>query len=158
MTPPSASKLSEPKEAFPYKPPTDLIKTQYRHIFALKQPLHDRLPKVIFDKVLAFFFLLAVSPILLLVKIAYLIEGWLIPENKGPMFFSYNAISQGQIIPKYKIRLIKTKFIDPVGAAKGDWHAFSAEWSPNSRTHVGHFVKSFIWTSCRSFTASSKAT
>ena len=52
-------------------------------------------------------------------------------------------MSKGKIIPKYKIRLIKTKYIDPEGAKKGDWHAFSAEWTPNSRTHVGHFVKKF---------------
>ncbi len=61
----------------------------------MKQPLPDRLPKLIFDKVLAFILLLLVSPILLLVKVAYLIEGWMIPENKGPMFFSYNAINRG---------------------------------------------------------------
>jgi len=86
-------------------------------------------------------FLIFAAPIFLLVKIAYVIEGWIIPENKGPMFFSYNAMSKGKIIPKYKIRLIKTKYIDPEGAKKGDWHAFSAEWTPDSRTHVGHFVK-----------------
>ena len=136
-------KQTEPKEAFPYKPPSALIKTKYRYIFELEEPLKDRWPKLIFDKVMALIFLVLASPILLLLKLAYLLEGWLIPENKGPMFFSYNAMSQGRIIPKYKIRLIKTKFIDAEGAKRGDWHAFSAEWSPESRTHVGHFVKKF---------------
>jgi lipopolysaccharide/colanic/teichoic acid biosynthesis glycosyltransferase len=135
--------LQEPKEAFPYKPPTDFIKTRYQHIFALTAPLPIRWPKYVFDKVLALFFLTIAAPVLLLIKIAYSIEGLLIPENRGPMFFSYRAISHGRVIPKYKIRLIKTRFIDPVGAAKGDWHAFSAEWSEDSRTHVGHFVKKF---------------
>lgn len=133
----------EPQGAFPYKAPDDFIKTKYHHIFQLKEPLADRLPKVLFDKVTAVTFLIFSAPIFLLVKIAYVIEGCIIPENKGPMFFSYNAISKGKIIPKYKIRLIKTKFIDPEGAKKGDWHAFSAEWTPDSRTHVGHFVKKF---------------
>lgn len=133
----------EPKGAFPYKAPDDFIKTKYHHIFQLKEQLDDRLPKVLFDKVMAIIFLIFAAPIFLLVKIAYVIEGWIIPENKGPMFFSYNAMSKGKIIPKYKIRLIKTKFIDPVGAKKGDWHAFSAEWTPDSRTHVGKFVKKF---------------
>lgn len=133
----------EPKGAFPYKAPDDEIKARYRHIFELKQPLEDKWAKLIFDKVAASIFLLIAAPILLLVKIAYVIEGLLIPENKGPMFFSYNAVSQGKIIPKYKIRLIKTKYIDPEGAKKGDWHAYSAEWTPESRTHVGHFVKKF---------------
>ena len=59
------------------------------------------------------------------------------------MFFSYNAVSAGKIFPKYKIRLIKTSHIDQEGAARGDWIAYSAEWSPESRTYVGSFVKKF---------------
>lgn len=134
---------NEPKEAFPYKAPDASIRAQYAYIFELKKPLPDRLPKLLFDKVLALCFLLLAAPVLLLVKIAYLVEGWLIPENRGAMFFSYNAMSQGRVIPKYKIRLIKTKFIDAEGAKRGDWYAHSAEWSQDSRTHVGHFVKKF---------------
>ena len=134
---------SEPEEAFPYKPPSDEIKERYAHIFELEGPLPGRFFKTIFDKVVAFGLLVAAAPVLLLVKIAYLIEGWVISENAGPMFFHYNAISAGAIIPKYKIRLIKTKFIDQEGAKRGDWHAFSAEWTEESRTRVGHFVKRF---------------
>lgn len=133
----------EPEEAFPYKPPTDEIKQEYAHIFQLGGPLKSRFFKTAFDKLVAFLLLVAASPVLLLVKVAYLIEGWLIPENKGPMFFHYNAVSAGKVIPKYKIRLIKTKYIDQEAAARGDWHAFSAEWTPDSRTRVGHFVKNF---------------
>lgn len=134
---------SEPKEAFPYKPPSKEIKEKYQHIFALKKPLDDRLPKLIFDKVVAALLLLVASPILFLLRIAYIIEGLIIPENKGPMFFSYNAVSAGKIFPKYKIRLIKTSYIDQEGAARGDWIAYSAEWTPESRTYVGRFVKKF---------------
>ena len=83
------------------------------------------------------------APIFLVLKMAYLIEGWLIPENKGPMFFYYNAISAGRVIPKYKMRLIKMKYIEPEGAKRHDWIAYSAEWSEDSRTHVGQFVKKF---------------
>lgn len=134
---------SEPAEAFPYKPPSDEIKEKYAHIFELEGPLRNRFSKTIFDKVVAFLLLVAASPILLLVKIVYVVEGWLIPENSGPMFFHYNAISAGKVIPKYKIRLIKSKYIDQEGAKRGDWHAFSAEWTADSRTRVGQFVKSF---------------
>ena len=133
----------EPKEAFPYKPPTEEIKTRYAAIFKLTKPLPERLPKLIFDKVVAALLLLLASPALLLLKIAYVIEGILIPENKGPMIFSYNAVSAGKVFPKYKIRLIKEKYIDQEGAKRGDWIAFSAEWTPDSRTHVGHFAKKF---------------
>jgi lipopolysaccharide/colanic/teichoic acid biosynthesis glycosyltransferase len=133
----------EPDIAFPYKPPSDEIKRKYANIFALSAPLEPRLLKLIFDKIVALLLLLASAPILLAIKLAYVIEGFLLPENRGPMFFSYNAVSQGKIIPKYKIRLIKQKFIDPEGAKRGDWHAYSAEWTPDSRTHTGHFVKKF---------------
>lgn len=137
------TEVVEPKQAFPYKPPTDEIKRKYRHIFELKDPLPARWAKVTFDKLVALVMLLFSVPILLLLKAAYVIEGWLIPENAGPMFFYYNAVSAGQIIPKYKIRLIKTKYIDPEGAKRHDWIAFSAEWTPDSRTYAGSFVKKF---------------
>lgn len=103
----------------------------------------ERFPKLVFDKVVSGLLLLAAAPVLLLLKIAYVIEGWLIPENKGPMIFSYNAVSAGKVFPKYKIRLIKEKYIDQEGAKRGDWLAYSAEWTPDSRTHVGQFAKKF---------------
>ena len=133
----------EPREAFPYKPPTDEIRRKYPHIFQFNTSLPIRLLKTFFDKVVAIFLLLLSIPILFLLKLAFLIEGWLIPENSGPMFFYYHAVSAGQVFPKYKIRLIKTRYIEPEGAKRGDWIAYSAEWSPNSRTHVGQFVKKF---------------
>jgi lipopolysaccharide/colanic/teichoic acid biosynthesis glycosyltransferase len=74
-------------------------------------------------------------------KIAYVIEGWLIPESKGPMFFYYWGVTEGRRMKKWKIRLIKQKYIEPEGAARHEWIAFSAEWTPDSRTHVGAFVK-----------------
>ena len=135
--------ILEPKEAFPYKPPTEEIRHKYDHIFLLKEPLAPRFFKTLFDKLVAASLLLASLPVLLAMKVAFVIEGWLIPENKGPMFFFYNAISAGKIVPKYKIRLIKTKYIEPEGANRGDWIAYSAEWTPESRTYVGRFVKKF---------------
>ena len=137
------NKQIEPKEAFPYKPPTSAIKQQYANIFEINKPLPPRFFKSAFDKMVASIMLLISLPILLFLKMAFLIEGWLIPENKGPMFFYYNAVSGGRIIPKYKIRLIKLKYIEPEGAKRHDWIAFSAEWTPESRTYVGEFVKKF---------------
>lgn len=134
---------SEPIQAFPYKPPTEAIRRQYAHLFTLDQPLQPRLLKTAFDKLVALALLLVAAPILACLKLAYMVEGWLDPEAKGPLFFHYNAVSAGNVFPKYKIRLIKTKFIDAEGARRGDWHAFSAEWTPESRTRVGHVVKKF---------------
>jgi lipopolysaccharide/colanic/teichoic acid biosynthesis glycosyltransferase len=133
----------EPAQAFPYKPPTNAILKKYSHIFELKKALSPRFFKVLFDKCTALIFLVIAAPVLLFLKLAFLIEGWLIPENAGPMFFYYNGVSAGKIIPKYKIRLIKTKYIEPEGAKRHDWIAYSAEWTPDSRTHVGQFVKKF---------------
>ena len=133
--------LTEPTEAFPYTPPTEEIMAKYAHIFALKEGLPSSLTKSLFDKGLASILLTFSLPILLLLKLGYVIEGILIPENKGPMFFYYWGVSGGKKIKKWKIRLIKTKYIEPEGAARHDWIAFSAEWTPSSRTLVGTFVK-----------------
>jgi len=131
----------EPTEAFPYTPPTDDIKEKYAHIFALKEDLPSRFFKTLFDKFLAVMLLSISLPILLILKIAYVIEGIFIPENRGPMLFYYWGVSGGKKIKKWKLRLIKTKYIEPEGAARHDWIAFSAEWTPDSRTIVGAFAK-----------------
>ena len=142
--PESAAKGAlEPHEAFPYRPPDASLRARYAEIFALSKPLPLRASKVLFDKIAAATILLAAAPVMLLIKLAYTIEGRLIPENAGPTFFHYNAVSAGRVIPKYKIRLIKRQYIDAEGAARGDWHAFQAEWTPSSRTHTGHFVKKY---------------
>jgi lipopolysaccharide/colanic/teichoic acid biosynthesis glycosyltransferase len=70
-------------------------------------------------------------------------EGLFIPENRGPLFFYYYAVSQGKVFKKYKIRLIKEKYIDKELQSQGDWHAFQKEWMPEARTYMGRFVKKF---------------
>ena len=92
----------EPTEAFPYTPPTDDIKEKYAHIFALKEDLPSRFFKTLFDKFLAVMLLSISLPILLILKIAYVIEGILIPENRGPMLFYYWGVSGGKKIKKWK--------------------------------------------------------
>ena len=133
--------IKEPKEAFPYKPPSIEIKEKYKEIFELNKPLPQRFIKVLFDKSIAVVLLLLTFPIIIFLKMAYVVEGFILPENKGPMFFYYWGVSSGKKIKKWKIRLIKMSYIDPIGAAKHDWIAFSNEWSPESRTFVGAFVK-----------------
>jgi lipopolysaccharide/colanic/teichoic acid biosynthesis glycosyltransferase len=131
------------QRSFPYKPPSDFIKQKYSYIFSANFSFNEKYIKNIFDRVLALILLIIFSPIIILLKIAMFIEGLLILENRGPMFFSYNAVSKGKVFPKYKIRLIKTKYIEPEGAKRGDWIAYSAEWNEESRTYVGAFVKKF---------------
>lgn len=135
--------MTEPDKAFPYKPPNYEIKERYAHIFESTFCFKEKKVKFLFDKLISFSFLLICTPLLLIIKFFYFVEGLLIPDNKGPMFFSYNAVSQGKVFPKYKIRIIKTKYIDSDGAKRGDWIAFSAEWNEKSRTYMGSFVKKF---------------
>jgi lipopolysaccharide/colanic/teichoic acid biosynthesis glycosyltransferase len=135
--------LTEPKEAFPYKPPTEEIKEKYKELFTIKKPLKVPFPKLIFDKAVALVILTACLPVILLLLLFNLLEGLFIRENRGPLFFYYNAVSQGKVFKKYKIRLIKEKYIDKALQAKGDWHAFKNEWMPESRTYLGRFVKKF---------------
>ncbi len=137
------NKSIEPQEAFPYRPPSKEIKIKYNHIFEFDEVLPSRYVKVFFDKIVSLFLLILAIPILALLKLAYVIEGFLIPENKGKMLFYYWGISAGKKIKKWKIRLIKEKYIEPVGAERHDWIAFSTEWTKDSRTYVGSFAKKF---------------
>ena len=84
--------LTEPKEAFPYKPPSNEIRDKYQHIFKIKRSLKPRFFKVFFDKLTSFFILIICLPIILFLKIAVSIEGLIIPANKGPLFFYYWAV------------------------------------------------------------------
>jgi len=135
------AKQQEPVEAFPYTAPTEEVKVKYQHIFQMKNELQLRVVKALFDKIVGGFLLLSSVPILILLKFSYVIEGLILPENKGPMLFYYWGVSGGRKIKKWKLRLIKIKYIDPAGAARHDWMAFSAEWTKESRTYVGAFAK-----------------
>ena len=64
--------INEPKEAFPYKPPTEKIKQQYKEIFELKESLKVPFPKLLFDKLLASFFLLLTLPVFLFFSVGEL--------------------------------------------------------------------------------------
>ena len=139
----SQSSSKEPKEAFVYRAPTDAVRKKYVHIFTLEEQLKPRLVKVVSDKIAAGSVILLASPIIVALYLANLVEGMLIPTNRGPFTFFYMAMSSGKTFRKYKIRLIKMSFVDQQGAKRGDWHAFSSEWSPETRTYVGRFVKKF---------------
>ena len=59
---------SEPKEAFHYKPPDKAIKEKYHYIFEIDAPLEYRVPKLIFDKVIAAVILGLTFPFILIIK------------------------------------------------------------------------------------------
>jgi lipopolysaccharide/colanic/teichoic acid biosynthesis glycosyltransferase len=135
--------FEEPKEAFPYKAPDENLRTKYQDLFLIEKSVKVAFPKLLFDKLVALIILLFCSPVILLLFILNLIEGLLVPDNRGPLFFYYNGISHGKPFKKWKIRIIKMSYIDMELRKKGDWHAYKKEWMPEARTHLGKFVKKF---------------
>lgn len=136
-------KTEEPLEAFPYKAPNAMVKEKYADLFLLSKPVKVGLIKNTFDKLVAIIILVFCTPIIALLFLFNLLEGLIIPENRGPLFFYYNAISQGRLFKKWKIRIIKMSYIDMDLRKRGDWHAYKKEWMPEARTHMGSFVKKF---------------
>lgn len=134
---------SEPTEAFPYKAPDDHIKSKYAALFELKHPVKVGFFKLLFDKLVAFIILTCCLPIIFLLLVLNFLEGLFIPENRGPLFFYYNGVSHGKVFKKWKIRIIKMKYIDLELRKVGDWHAYKNEWMPEARTNLGKFVKKF---------------
>jgi lipopolysaccharide/colanic/teichoic acid biosynthesis glycosyltransferase len=135
--------MQELDKAFPYLPPSEFVKKKYSYIFEMKEPVRTRLMKTVFDKIVASIILLLCAPILVVLKIAYMIEGLFNKESRGPLFFYYYAVSGGKKIKKWKIRILKPKFINIEGALRGEWIAYSAEWNAESRTLVGEFIKKY---------------
>lgn len=133
----------EPIEAFPYLPPTDEIKSEFSEIFKITKPLKEKFIKNIFDKLISSLLLILAIPLLIALKIGFIIESLIDPSSKGDMFFSYNAVSKGKTFKKYKIRIIKEEYIDQSAAKKGEWIAYSGEWNSKSRTFMGGIVKKF---------------
>ena len=132
---------AESPEAFPYDAPSQEVKHRYNHIFSRADALPSRWPKVLFDRITGLLLFICSCPILAVLKMAYVIEGLLIPRNRGPMLFYYWGISEGQRIKKWKLRLIKAEYIDAQAAEGHEWRAYSAEWNAESRTIVGAFAK-----------------
>ena len=131
------------EKSFPYKQPSPKIKKKFSYIFN-DISIPNRFSKLLFDKFISSLALITFTPLLIMLKTFFVLEGFLVPENKGPMFFYYYAVSQGKVFKKYKIRIIKTKYIDTKLASKGEWSAYKAEWNNYSRTYVGSFVKNSI--------------
>ncbi len=135
--------LQEPKEAFISQPPSKNLRSEYAYIFTRNKPFPNRLLKTTFDKLLSMTVITLMSPILAGLFFVNLVEGVIFPDNRGSLIYSYKACSAGCEFRKYKIRVIKKKYIDPELEKQGSWHAYSAEWMPASWTYMGCFVKTF---------------
>lgn len=135
---------NEPKEAFPYKPPSTEQLKRYADIFEPNLVLRKRILKRCFDIILGGSIFLFVSiPLLSLLYVAYKIEGVFDKKSRGNVFYHYNAISRGKVIKKFKIRVIQRGFIELELEKAHDWRAHKAEWNKSARTRVGQFAKSY---------------
>jgi lipopolysaccharide/colanic/teichoic acid biosynthesis glycosyltransferase len=135
---------SAPKEAFPYSAPSKSDRVRYEKYFmGNAEPLPIRPCKRGLDVIVGLIFLIASLPILCLLFIAYLIEGFFIPSSRGPLLYFYHAVSQGKKIKKWKIRQVKWPSSQADLRRSNDWIAFSSEWDKSQFTYVGRLVKMF---------------
>ena len=134
---------NESEKAFPYRAPTKKIKEDFADVFCKDEPIEISPIKRSFDIIFSLIFLIISLPFMLLIWILYKIEGLFDPACRGHVFFFYWSISQGKRIKKWKIRLIKKKYIIEEFAEQHDWRAYSHEWNEHSRTRTGSFVKKF---------------
>jgi lipopolysaccharide/colanic/teichoic acid biosynthesis glycosyltransferase len=133
----------EPEQAFPYTPPDARMRVKYVEVFSLTGSPKERLIKLAFDKTFALLGLAAALPILCTIFASHFALALFLPDQRGRLLISYRAVSGGKVFPKYKLRVIKEAFIDRAGALRGDWHAYAAEWTPESHTHLGVVLKKF---------------
>ena len=133
----------KPELTFPYKAPSKGIREKYSHLFLRVDPIRTPPVKRIFDIIFSSILIIICSPLLIAVIIAYKIEGLWDRSCAGPVFFFYWGVSQGRRMKKIKIRLVKQRYLNSEFSKVNDWRGFTAEWSPETRTSVGAFVKKY---------------
>ena len=97
--------------------------------------------KATFDKVVALLMVIALSPLSLLVALAIKINGWLHPEDRGPVFYKEARVSQDRIFDLYKFRVLKTAVIEEARREKGYDHAKPLEGREENKTRVGRWLQ-----------------
>ena len=131
------------KKAFPYLPPTAEIKGEYNTYFSPNYAPRTRPLKRAFDLIFSGALIIFSIPIILLLKVAYVIEGLFLSRSKGPLLYFYYGISQGIPFKKWKFRVIKTECYDFHHFKENQWEAYQQEWKPGARTVMGSFVKKY---------------
>ena len=127
-----------------YNIPAQEIKERYKNVFSLKQPLKDRIPKLILDKVLSSVMLFMISPVFAMVIIAYFLDGLIHPEHKGSVFASYISCSCGKKFMKYKFRLAKESLVDEETRKKKEYKPeYHSQKKKENLTCVGRFLKKY---------------
>jgi lipopolysaccharide/colanic/teichoic acid biosynthesis glycosyltransferase len=71
------------------------------------------------------------------------IDGWLHAENRGPIFYNEDRVSQGRIFPLYKFRVAKTAAIEAEAQEKGYHHLKPLERREDTKTNVGRWLQRY---------------
>ena len=131
------------EKAFPYRPPTKEIKSEYSQYFRPDYTPRTRPVKRIFDLFFSGILIVVSIPIILLLKVAYVLEGGIRRKSRGPLLYYYHGISQGKLFKKWKFRVIKTECYDFERFEEHEWEAYQQEWKKGARTLVGSYVKKY---------------
>ena len=97
--------------------------------------------KAAFDKAFALIVLSLLAPLLGLIALAIKLNGWLHPEDAGPIFYREARMSQGQVFDLYKFRILKVAEMEEARRAKGHDHAKLLEKKPANMTRVGRWLQ-----------------
>lgn len=96
--------------------------------------------KRIFDILMALLIAVALSPIILLLIIIFLIEKICIPSSRGPLFYSETRISQGEPFRLWKIRTFKTSALEKA-EKEGVIHTKKLEENRKNLTYTGILLR-----------------
>ena len=110
-----------------------------------KQPTPVKIPflKRVFDIIASLIIITILSPILILIILAIKIEGIFVRQNRGPIFYSEERISQGKTFNLRKFRIFKTSSYEPTQNNGGTVVTKKLEHNPNNLTGTGKILKSF---------------
>ncbi|MDA9009996.1 sugar transferase [bacterium] len=130
-------------EVFPYKSLGEEHLEKYKLCFEQDKVIAAPVYKLIFDKTVSALVLLTFFPIMVLIFLGYMLEGFFSPgAGYWPLYY-YDAVSEGRKFKKYKFRAFRSDAVDYSEYGRNDWRTYFVEWSKNDRTVVGSFVKKY---------------
>lgn len=113
----------------------------------MKEPENTTIPiapaKRVLDIVVAGFFLIVLFPIFLLIGVCIFLEGLLIKNNRGPLFYSETRISRGKPFALRKFRIFKVSSYKPIRGRGEIVSTKALERKPHTLTYTGKILKKF---------------
>ena len=108
-------------EVFPYKQLGQEFHEKYQLCFKQNEVISLPLYKLIFDKVVSAFILVIFLPVIVLIFLGYILEGFLKPGTGYWPLYYYDAVSEGEKFKKYKFRAFRSDAVDYSVYGKNDW-------------------------------------